>query len=320
MDQNRTSGIVNQFSADIQRELPFGIAAEIGYAGSRSHHLLPASTGTASQLINQIPVQYMSQGSQLTQSVANPFYQHGGVGVVGSATVAQAQLLLPFPEYGAITENTNVAHAQYDSLLLKGQRRLSQGLTFLLTLTWARNEDNAWGGAGSNYFNTFAGSTPAAAVQNVYNTAAEWALASSDVPLRFTAGWTYQLPFGKGRRWLSHSNVLDSAVGGWSVNGLTIVQNGFPLFVYQTNQNSVIGTGEQRPNATGISPVLPGGPEERLSQYINPGHSPWRPRSPLAISAATSAIAEPARRTSTSLCSRLSRSTSASRRSSGRRR
>ncbi|HEV3197048.1 MAG TPA: hypothetical protein VGZ73_04050, partial [Bryobacteraceae bacterium] len=67
-----------------------------------------------------------------------------------------------------------------------------------------------------------------------------------------------------------HGTVLDYAAGGWSVNGLTIVQNGFPLFVYQTNQNSVIGTGEQRPNATGVSPVLSGGPEERLNQYINP--------------------------------------------------
>ena len=270
VDQNRTSGIVNQFSADIQRELPFGIAAEIGYAGSRSHHLLPASTATAAQLINQLPVQYMSLGSQLTQSVANPFYQHGGAGVVGSATVAQAQLLLPFPEYSAITENTNVAHAQYDSLLMKAQKRLSQGLTFLFTFTWARNEDNAWGSAGSNYFNTFAGSTPASAVQNVYNLAAEYALASSDVPLRFTVGWTYQLPFGKGRPLLHNSRLLDYAVGGWSLNGLAIVQNGFPLFIYQTNQNSVIGTGEQRPNATGVSPVLSGSPQDRLSEYINP--------------------------------------------------
>ena len=184
VDQNRTSGIVNQFSADIQRQLPFGIAAEVGYVGSRSHHLLAASTATSAQLINQVPTTYLSMGSQLTQSVANPFYQHGGTGVIGSATVAQAQLLMPFPQYGAVTENTNVVHARYDSLIVKAQKRLSQGLTFLWTLTWARNEDNAWGSAGSNYFNTFAGSTPVAAVQNVYDTAAEWGLASSNVRRR----------------------------------------------------------------------------------------------------------------------------------------
>jgi hypothetical protein len=269
VDQNRTSGIVNQFSADIQRQLPFGIAAEIGYVGSRSHHLLAASTATSAQLINQVPTAYLSMGSQLTQSVANPFYQHGGAGVIGSATVAQAQLLMPFPQYGAITENTDVVHARYDSLIVKAQKRLSQGLTFLWTLTWSRNEDNAWGSAGSNYFNTFAGSTPVAAVQNVYDTAAEFGLASSNVPVRVTAGWTYQLPFGKGRPMLNRSTLLDAVVGRWAVNGLAIIQNGFPLFIYQTNQNSVIGTGEQRPNATGVSPVLPGSPQERLNGYIN---------------------------------------------------
>jgi hypothetical protein len=270
VDQNRTSGIVNQFSMDVQRQLPFGIAAEIGYVGSRSHHLLPASTATSAQLINQVPTQYLGLGSQLTQSVANPFYQHGGAGVVGSATVSQAQLLMPFPEYAAVTENTNVVHARYDSLVLKAQKRLSAGLTFLWTLTWSRNEDNAWGTAGSNYFNTFAGSTPVSAVQNVYDTGAEWGLASSNVPVRMTTGWTYQLPFGKGRPMLNNNAVLDYVVGGWTVNGLAIVQNGFPLFVYQTNQNSVIGTGEQRPNATGVSPVMSGSPEDRLNNYINP--------------------------------------------------
>jgi hypothetical protein len=101
--------------------------------------------------------------------------------------------------------------------------------------------------------------------------AAEWALASADVPLRFTAAWTYQLPFGKGGRYLSNNKALDYVVGGWAINGTTILQNGFPLFIYQTNQNSVIGTGEQRPNATGTSPVSgSGSPESRLNDYINP--------------------------------------------------
>ena len=68
---------------------------------------------------------------------------------------------------------------------------------------------------------------------------------------------------------LNRSKLLDALVRGWAINGLAIIQNGFPLFVYQTNQNSVIGTGEQRPNATGVTPVLPGSPQERLNSYIN---------------------------------------------------
>jgi len=271
VDQNRTSGIVHQFSADIQQELPFGIALEVGYIGSRSYHLLGTSTGTTALSINQLAPQYLSLGSGLTKAVPNPFFGlPGAAGVIGSSTVSQAQLLLPFPEYSTISENSNPVHAQYDSMVLKAQKRLSRGLTFLSTFTWSRNEDNAWGSAGSNYFNTFAGSTPPAAVQNAYNLGAEWALASADVPLRFTLGWTYQLPFGSGKPLLSNNKVLNYVVGGWAVNGTSIFQNGFPLFIYQTNQNSVIGAGEQRPNATGVSPVEPGSPEQRLYNYINP--------------------------------------------------
>ena len=271
VDPNRTSGIVHQFSADLQQELPSGIALEVGYIGSRSYHLLGTSTGATALSINQLAPQYLSLGSGLTKSVPNPFFGlAGAAGVIGSSTVSQAQLLLPFPEYSTVSENTNPVHAQYDSMVIKAQKRLSRGLTFLSTFTWSRNEDNAWGSAGSNYFNTFAGSTPPSAVQNAYNLGAEWALASADVPLRFTLGWTYQLPFGAGKPLLSSNKVLNYVVRGWAVNGTAIFQNGFPLFIYQTNQNSVIGAAEQRPNATGVSPAEPGSPEQRLYNYINP--------------------------------------------------
>jgi hypothetical protein len=49
-----------------------------------------------------------------------------------------------------------------------------------------------------------------------------------------------------------------------------VYQTGFPLFIYQQNLNSNIGTGEQRPNATGISPSMPGSDTARLYNYINP--------------------------------------------------
>ena len=271
-DQNQSSGIVHQFSADLQRELGYGIALQVGYVGSRSSHLLPTPTGTSALFINQVPTQYLSMGSALNASVANPFYGHpGAAGVIGNATVAQAQLLLPFPEYGTIQAITNTASAQYDSMIIKVQKRFTRGLTFLSTFTWSKNMDSEFGTGGGSSFNTFSGSTPPSQPQNFYSLGAEWALASTDIPLRWTGSWTYQLPFGKGKPFLSGSKVLDYAVGGWSINGIAIIQNGAPLFVFQQNLNSVIGTGEQRPNATGISPNTHLSPEQGVTQsYINP--------------------------------------------------
>lgn len=167
---------MNQFSADVQRELPYAIALEIGYTGSRSSHLQENYTGTSSELINQLNPSYFSLGSALNKSVPNPFYGNGGTGVIGAATVSQAQLLLPYPEYGAISALDNPASARFDSVFIKVQKRLARGLTFLSTLTWSRNEDNEVGGGSASSFNGFTGSTPPSAPQNYYNLSAEWAL------------------------------------------------------------------------------------------------------------------------------------------------
>ncbi len=270
LDQNRTQGIVRQFSADLQQELPFGIAFEVGYIGSRSSHLQPSPTGNGNMNINQMPDRYLSMGSALNNPVANPFYGNGGTGVIGSAKVSQAQLLMPFPEYSTIGEVTNPSSAQYDALDIKAQKRLAAGVTFLSTLTWSRNYDNEFGAGGSNSFNSFSGSTPPSQPQDVYNLSREWALSSIDTPLRFTTAFTWELPFGKGKKYLNSNKWLDYAVGGWQINNVMVYQTGFPLFIYQQNLNSVIGTGEQRPNATGISPSMPGSVEQRIYGYINP--------------------------------------------------
>ena len=60
----------------------------------------------------------------------------------------------------------------------------------------------------------------------------------------------YILPFPK-----SHPKLARVA-GGWAVNFQTTMQTGFPLAITQSNLNSAEGTGGQRPNATGISPVV----------------------------------------------------------------
>ncbi|HML16854.1 MAG TPA: TonB-dependent receptor, partial [Bryobacteraceae bacterium] len=268
---SRTSGLVQQFSADIQRQLPFGIAFELGYVGSGSSGLQESYSGSGYLPINQLPVQYMSMGSALAAKVPNPFVGLPNVtGSLGSgSTTTAAQLLLPFPEYTQVYEATNLGKAQYDSLILKGQKRLSKGLVFLSTFTWARNYDNTFGAGSANYFNGCNGAGGCVAQptypQNVYNLAAEWGLAASTQPLRFTLGWTYQLPFGKGKPFLANNAVADFIVGGWSINGIAIISDGFPLGIFQTNANSGIGALEQRPNATGANMLSSGSPESLIN-------------------------------------------------------
>src|SRR5262249_25268752 len=188
----------------------------------------------------------------------------GGAGVIASSTVSAVQLLLPYPTFSTINYQYNdSSHALYHSLIAKAQKRMSAGLTFLSTLTWSRNYDASSGGAG-NFLN--AGN---AGPQNPYDLASEYSLANVDSPLRWSTGFTWELPFGRGKKMLTNK-VLDYAVGGWSVNALSVYQSGFPVQITQaTNNNSVFGYASQRPGATGVSPVTSGALEDRLTNYIN---------------------------------------------------
>ena len=263
VDPAAKSPYVQQYSFDVQRELPGGLAAEVGFVGSKSSHL---TTGTASINLNALNPSLLSMGSALTQSVPNPFYQHGGSGVIGTANVQRSQLLLPYPTYSAISKLFDDNNkAIYYSMVAKVQKSFSHGMSLLSTFTWSRNRDESGGGPG----NTLNGG--AKGPQNPYDMGSEYAFSNIDTPMRWSTALSYELPFGKGKSLLKSSGVANYLVGGWVVNAVSIYQTGFPLQISQaTNFNSAFGYASQRPNATGVSPVTSGSLTDRLSNYINP--------------------------------------------------
>jgi hypothetical protein len=193
--------------------------------------------------------------------VANPYFGKGGSNLLGSSTISQAQLLRPFPEFGNINYAfSDYNSAKYDSLVLKGQKRMSQGLTFLISWTWSKNFDKTFGGAGNN----LNGGTQGA--QNVYNLGSEYGLSYLDAPHRISQAWTYELPYGRGKTFGHNLNkVTDLMLGGWSINAVSVISSGFPLQITQNNNNSLVFASGQRPNATGTNPFLSG----PLSQYTD---------------------------------------------------
>jgi hypothetical protein len=263
VDPTAKSPYVQQYSFDVQRQLPGGVAAEIGFVGSKSSHLV---TATANINMNALDPSLLSMGSALTQSVANPFYGVGGMGVIGTATVQRSQLLLPYPTYSQINllfDDNN--KAKYYSLVLKAQKNFSKGLSLLSTFTWSRNWDESGGGPGNTL------NSGAKGPQNPYNMAAEYAFSNIDTPMRWSTSVSYELPFGKGKAFANRGGVMNYLVGGWVVNSVSVLQTGFPLQITQsTNFNSAFGYASQRPNATGVSPVTSGSLESRLNRYINP--------------------------------------------------
>jgi trimeric autotransporter adhesin len=264
-DRNAKSTYVQQFSFDVQRELPGNVAVSAAYVGSRSYHLM---LGTPNLNINQLEPKYISLGSAfLSQTVTNPYYVAGGPGIIGSKQVTQAQLLRPFPAFGNIfLMASDQNKAQYDSLVLKAQKRYSAGLTFLGAYTWSKNLDRSSGGAGSD---VNAGSK---GPQNVYDLNSEWGLSIVDATHRFSMTGSYDLPVGRNKQFLgSVSRLADLAVGGWTVNVVTVISSGFPLIISQSSNNNsaTMFTASQRPNATSVSPETSGSVGQRIDNWIN---------------------------------------------------
>jgi hypothetical protein len=267
-DRNAKGTYIEQFSLDIQRELPGAIAVSAAYVASRTYRLM---LGTGDININQLDPKYFSMGpATLGASVANPYYVPGGPGIIGSAKVTQAQLLRPYPAFGDIKlRYSDQNKAQYDSLVLKAQKRLSQGLTFLAAYTYSKNFDRDGNGGNPNSdINRGTQNYP-----NSYNLAAEWAPSIVDATHRFSFTTSYELPFGRNKMFLGNANrATDMAVGGWVINAVNVDSSGFPLQIYQSsNNNSAYFAGaSQRPNATGTSPATSGDVGQRLSNWINP--------------------------------------------------
>jgi hypothetical protein len=108
-------------------------------------------------------------------------------------------------------------------------------------------------------------------VQDWNNLRAEKSLASFDVPHRFVASYIYNLPFGKNQALFGNVNTfVNTLIGGWSVNGITTLQSGYPLaFTTATNQTGSQGGGS-RPNVVvGQNKARSGSAQSRLTQWFN---------------------------------------------------
>jgi trimeric autotransporter adhesin len=248
-DQNARAPRVQQYSIDIQRELPFGIAASIAYVGSRSTQLTQTAGGIN---INQVAPGFFNLGvAGLSAATANPYFGRGGSNGVAGATVNNAQLVRPFPSFGNITLNfADYNFARYDSMVVKAQKRMSNGLSMLFAWTWSKNFDATSGGAGNNL------NGGNASPQNVYDLRSEYGLSYLDATHRISQTYTYELPIGKGKSFGAGMNKwADMAIGGWSINAVSVINSGFPLQITQNNNNnSIIFASSQRPSSAGVNP------------------------------------------------------------------
>jgi hypothetical protein len=129
-------------------------------------------------------------------------------------------------------QNDLIANYQGLSLILR--QRTARGLQILAAYSWSHTLDVTTDSNGGG------------APMDPYNWRLDYGNASWDVRHRLVASYNYELPFFR-----QSAAPLRAVLGGWQINGITILQSGFPINVTIGTDVANTGVGNQRPNLVG---------------------------------------------------------------------
>ena len=215
-------GRVQQFNINVEHQLPGDIVLTVGYAGSRSSHILVFG--------NNINVGSPGACTGGPNAVAG--YTRG-CGPGGASFTSPYAANFPF---NTILQTTDQGKAHYNGLQIKAETKSARhGLYALVGYTYSRTYDTGFAdGLGSNYGATY---FPLPNWQTL-----DWALSGLNLNNNFTASVIYDLPFGKGKQWGSQwSGPVDNLLGNWQVTVIEKITSGFPVFIVTSNNNSGVG-------------------------------------------------------------------------------
>jgi hypothetical protein len=212
---------------------------EIGYVGTKGTHLprfIEANPAVfVPGYVNGQPISNSSNADQRR--------------LYSGCTLADPPSSCKFSSTGEIA---GIANSAYNALETSMRRRLSHGLSFLLSYTWSKDIDDV-----SSFNITGSAAKPVAGendlAQDPFNLKAERGLSLFDARNRFVGSYEWTLPF-----WNHAQNWYQSALGGWQLDGIATLMSGTPFTVFDSNdvaaQGSapeITGFSAQRPNLVG---------------------------------------------------------------------
>jgi len=276
---------IQTWNLDVQRQVMNNLMVSVAYVGSKGTHL-PA----LNIIPNQVNPSFLTLGSELTMPasclVANTCPKSVAAGLklpYAGFTGNINQLLRPFPQYGNFDQEDNsftpdrTGNSTYNAMQLQVNKRLSEGLSFLVSYTVSKNLTDAdSAGPGVSGFigtNSFIG-------ENSYNRNAEKAVSQLDTPQSLVASFFYELPLGHGKRYMNEGGMKDRLVGGWYVSGILSYHSGTPTEVYGNCQGTAGDVLFGGCNVTGAGArvnIVPGVRQTNSSNF-NPTTIPfWNP-------------------------------------------
>lgn len=211
-DVNYRDPYVQQWSMTIERDLGFNTGLRVSYDGNHGSNL--------------------GYTKNLAQVPAN---------TVGFAA---AKASSPYPIWNGISQETTGARSNYNALTAAFNKRMSHGLQFATSYTWAKNLSNGQG------FNPTAFATQAGGVStDSYNINLDYGDVSFTHRQRLLSTFLYELPFGKkGMLLKTKSRLTDALIGGWQLSGVFLAQTGPFMTVIAPGADPA---GNNFPNVTG---------------------------------------------------------------------
>jgi len=260
---NLKLGLVQQYNANLERQLPGDIVLTVGYAGSKGRHILVYGN----DLNTTSPSACVAGGSYTLGCYPNgaPY--------------------IPFPSTYPYAFNTiycvcDTGQTQYNSLQIKAETKSSRhGIYALIGYTYSRTYDNGLAdGLGSVL------SAPYFPLPNWSRL--DWALSQINLNHSFTASVIYDLPFGRGKRFgSSWNNATNSLLGGWQVTAIEKITSGFPVPLIDSVNNSNVffqnGNGDNWNRPDYIAGCNAAAANHGALQWINPACFPAAPNGQL---------------------------------------
>jgi hypothetical protein len=129
----------------------------------------------------------------------------------------------PYPNWFTLLSSENAGFANYQALQVDASHRMAKGLFFQTNYTLAKNLSDAQGDAPGGFTSEVAYGL---AVSNRFDLRANRGNVAGTPRQRFQTNGIYQLPLGKGRKWLNRSGWQNLVIGGWEASTVTLLQTG----------------------------------------------------------------------------------------------
>jgi hypothetical protein len=247
---------IEEWNLNIERQLMKDMVLQVGYEGTRGVHLT-----------------YLRNLNQATQPLDSNFSDsYGNEGRPYESTV---------PNIAAIRTEGHDISLINNGLQVRFEKRSSHGWNMLNSYTWQHTIGQATESEVPN-----SDGEP----QDTYNMRAERGNVTPDFRHQFTSAWSYELPFGPGRRFFKDSGPTRWIAGGWQLNGIISLYSGQAFTPYLSYDPTNTGSGGPRPDQVGDPHNFsnsPCGSKQSINCWYNPAAFALPPLAPGQLVATT---------------------------------